>query len=110
VAREFQVARRDELDEQRAHVVELEGQRIALFLVAGELFAIDDVCMHLGGSLARGERDGMIVSCPWHGWEFDLSNGAMCQLPKLRQRCFAVREEDGHVFVALPDQDNIESE
>lgn len=103
MAREYEVARLADLPEEGGTLVELEGQRIALFKVGEALYAIDDECMHLGGSLAKGERDGLVVSCPWHGWEFDLPNGAMRQIPKLRQRCFAVREEGGRVYVALPD-------
>ena len=46
---------------------EVNGKRIALFNVEGTLYAIDETCTHLGGSLSEGELDGNEVSCPCHG-------------------------------------------
>jgi len=52
------------------------GERIvALFNVDGEFFALDGVCPHQGGPLGKGDLQGCIVTCPWHGWQFDVRNG-----------------------------------
>jgi len=48
---------------------------IALFNVDGEIFAINHVCPHRGGPLGEGRLDGAIVTCPWHGWTFDVRTG-----------------------------------
>ena len=48
---------------------------IALFNVGGEIFAINHVCPHRGGPLGEGRLDGAIVTCPWHGWTFDVRTG-----------------------------------
>ncbi len=48
---------------------------IALFNVAGQLFAINHVCPHRGGPLAEGTLTGSVVACPWHGWTFDVRTG-----------------------------------
>lgn len=48
---------------------------MALFNVGGEVFAINAVCPHRGGSLANGRLDGHVVACPRHGWTFDVRIG-----------------------------------
>lgn len=48
---------------------------MARFNVAGEVFAINAICPHRGGSLANGRLDGHILACAWHGWTFDVRTG-----------------------------------
>ena len=48
---------------------------VALFNVGGDIFAINHVCPHRGGPLADGRLDGTVVTCPWHGWTFDVRTG-----------------------------------
>jgi nitrite reductase/ring-hydroxylating ferredoxin subunit len=72
---------------------------IAVFNVDGEFFAIDDVCPHFAGSLSEGTVDGVTVSCPVHGWCFDLRDGHM---PNGRRSVvtFDVRVENEELFVS----------
>jgi nitrite reductase (NADH) small subunit len=52
------------------------GDRVvALFNVQGEFHALDGVCPHQGGPLGRGTLQGDTVTCPWHGWQFDVRSG-----------------------------------
>jgi glycine betaine catabolism B len=62
-------------------LVELEGERIALFNVDGTFYAIGDVCTHAGGPLSEGELDGETVTCPWHGAQFDVRTGEVVGPP-----------------------------
>ena len=55
----------------------VEGKGIALFNVAGTVYAIDDSCPHSGGSLFGGKLDGQTLQCPVHGLKFDLATGCM---------------------------------
>ena len=48
---------------------------VALFNVAGRLYALDGMCPHQGGPLGRGQLAGSVVTCPWHGWQFDVCTG-----------------------------------
>lgn len=50
---------------------------VAVFNVDGELYAIENSCPHQGGPLADGWLEGPLVTCPWHGWCFDLRSGKM---------------------------------
>ena len=48
---------------------------MALFNVEGQIYAINHVCPHRGGPLAEGTLAGTVVTCPWHGWTFDVTTG-----------------------------------
>lgn len=79
----------------------------------GRLYGLLDKCLHMGGPLSKGkiytaqdgdtcgqyvEQDGrLIVKCPWHGYEYDLTTGATLFDENLKLRTFTVREEDGQV-------------
>ena len=77
-------------------------QVIALFNIDGQMYAIDGVCAHSGGPLANGHVTGTRVTCPWHGWQFDVTTGTNCLNARLKQPCFKVRVEGTDVFVDLP--------
>ena len=51
------------------------GRLIAIYNVDGKFHALDGVCPHQGGPLGKGQLDGPIVTCPWHGWQFDVRTG-----------------------------------
>jgi nitrite reductase/ring-hydroxylating ferredoxin subunit len=74
---------------------------VALFNVDGELFALDGVCPHQGGPLAKGRLCGAIVTCPWHGWQFDVRDGQHQLSRTLVQPRFEVRVEGGEILVNL---------
>ena len=59
----------------RAKQVTLNSKTIALFNVGGQLYAMDDTCCHRGAPLWEGELAGTVVTCPWHGAQFDVTSG-----------------------------------
>jgi nitrite reductase/ring-hydroxylating ferredoxin subunit len=75
------VATTDEMAEQPVKCVKVDGKKIALFDVQGEIFALSDTCTHRGGPLSEGEVEGTTVTCPWHGAEFDVRTGAVLGPP-----------------------------
>ena len=75
------VATTDEMAEQPVKCIEVDGQKIALFDVQGEIFAVSDTCTHRGGPLSEGELEGTAVTCPWHGAEFDVRTGGVLGPP-----------------------------
>ncbi|MBI1312406.1 Rieske 2Fe-2S domain-containing protein [bacterium] len=77
------------------------GRIIALFNVDGEFHAIDGICAHAGGPVGNGALTGNIVTCPWHGWQYDVKTGQHCLAPTICQQLFPVTVEDGDVFVEL---------
>lgn len=75
---------------------------VALFNVNGEFFALDGICPHQGGPLGRGKLEGCIVTCPWHGWQFDVVTGQHQTSKSLVHPHFATKVEGGDVWVQLP--------
>lgn len=73
----IKVAQASAIPDQSALCVELNGQRIALFNLGGEFYAIQDACTHEGGPLSEGVIDGEAVECPWHGAIFNIRTGAV---------------------------------
>jgi nitrite reductase (NADH) small subunit len=78
------------------------GDRIvALFNVDGTIHALDGICPHQGGPLGKGQLQGCIVTCPWHGWQFDVSTGRHQTSKTLVQGKLLVKVDQGQVLVAL---------
>ena len=73
------VAKASEIPKGTGKVVEAGGKTIAIFNAEGTFYAIDNTCRHRGGPLGEGSLSGTTVTCPWHGWEYDVSSGA-CQM------------------------------
>lgn len=90
-----------DLNPGEGRVVEVEGKTLALFNVDGTFYAVDNTCLHRGGPLGEGELEGATVTCPWHGWRWDVATGAHSNNPSLRLACFPVRVEGSSVFVEL---------
>ncbi|HEY1609712.1 MAG TPA: non-heme iron oxygenase ferredoxin subunit [Paraburkholderia sp.] len=82
--------------------VQIDGQRIGLFEVDGEIFALDDICTHGHAMLSEGELDGHEIECPLHAGVFDVRSGAALCAPLTRDaRRYAVKIENDHVFVRI---------
>ena len=90
-----------ELPPGRSKEVEHEGRIYALFNVAGVISAIDGICPHQGGPLADGDLEGSCVTCPWHGWQFDVQTGKTPLGSKIKQAVYEVKVEGEDVLVAV---------
>ena len=78
------------------------GDRIvALFNVDGKFYSLDGICPHQGGPLGKGALSGCIVTCPWHGFQFDVTSGQHLTSRSLVHPTFAVKVEGGGVWVDL---------
>ena len=84
-----------------AREIVVAGKIIAIFNVDGEYFALDGMCPHQGGPLGKGKLTGCIVTCPWHGFQFDVRDGRHLTSAQLQQPKFCVKVENDHVFIEL---------
>ncbi len=82
-------------------VAEINGKSLAVFNVDGTFHAIDNTCIHRGGPLGEGEVEGSVVTCPWHGWQFNLSTGECLKNPSAKVAVYPVKVEGDHVHVLL---------
>lgn len=84
------------------HGTVINGLKLGLFLIEGEVFAVDDICTHGNARLSEGDLDGFEIECPLHAGAFDVRTGkALCSPLVKDARCHAVRIEDGALFVQL---------
>ena len=71
--------REDELVNGTSKVISVKGKDIALFKIDNRITALGNSCLHKGRLLAKGKiekkYDGFYVTCPWHGWQYNISNG-----------------------------------
>jgi nitrite reductase (NADH) small subunit len=97
------VANKSDLPPGQGMVVDVNGNRIALFNVNGEFYALDNTCPHRGGPLGEGmvDESNLTVQCPWHGWSFGLANGISPINASARVEKFEVKVEGEEVKVAL---------
>lgn len=92
------------LPRERGIRVTVGEQRIAMFRVGDDVYAIGDVCSHAEASLSEGEVFGTEVECPRHGSEFDITTGEPHSLPATRSvPTYEVAIEDGTVYLVLED-------
>jgi nitrite reductase/ring-hydroxylating ferredoxin subunit/uncharacterized membrane protein len=90
----------DDLHEGAMRRVEWKGSRILLARRDGQVYAIAEVCSHLGGPLAEGEFNGDEVKCPWHGSCFSIKDGSVIHGPATHpQPCLETRVRDGKIEV-----------
>ena len=83
--------------------ITVDGKEIIVSNVDGNYFAIDDTCTHSGASLAEGKLDGSIVTCYWHGAQFDCKNGKLIKFPaEIKDlKSYKIVIESENIFVEI---------
>ena len=91
----------DHLSENTAREVLVHGQVLAIFRTDDQLFALDGMCAHQGGPIAEGAVAAGCVTCPWHGWQYELETGIQTVNRKPLQKTFEIREREGQIEVRV---------
>ena len=94
------VSQTTDIPEGEAIGVDVGRERIAVFNYKGRFFAVSDVCPHAGGPLSQGWAEDGKVTCPWHGWTFELEPTGSTNDGLKRYRVVVDRDE---VKVEVPD-------
>lgn len=92
------VASEADCPEGSALEVVAAGRMVALYHTSDGMFATDGMCAHQGGPLGQGQLCGKIVTCPWHGWQYDVTTGKH-ELSSIHLDCFEVKVEAGRIWV-----------
>jgi 3-phenylpropionate/trans-cinnamate dioxygenase ferredoxin subunit len=99
----IEIAPASELPNGERLFIEVEGKAIVIFNIAGQLFAIGDICTHDDGPLGDGDLEGFNIVCPRHGGEFDVQTGKAVQLPAVVDiPAYPVKVADGMIQVGMP--------
>jgi 3-phenylpropionate/trans-cinnamate dioxygenase ferredoxin subunit len=93
----------DDLPNGERMFVEVDEYHMVIFNIAGNLYAIGDVCSHDYGPVGEGELDGKEIICPRHGARFDVTTGKVTALPATEDiPAYPVRVREGQIFVGVP--------
>lgn len=116
------VTNADELEDGNRIVAELEGREVGVFNVDGEYYAYTSWCAHQSGPVCEGSiggtmeaefdpetletdfrwgREGNVLRCPWHEWEYDIVSGECLSHPDIRLPSHDVRVDDGKIVVTI---------
>jgi nitrite reductase/ring-hydroxylating ferredoxin subunit len=82
-------------------VVDVDGNSVAIWNISGNFFAFQNVCPHRGGPVGEGEIEGNVITCPWHGWSFDVTTGASAVNPAARLTRYDVKVEGSDILVGI---------
>lgn len=95
------VCRRQDIPPGRGWPVQVGDLRIAVFETSGGLRAVENVCRHIGNPIDDGHVQGEVLTCPWHGWQYDLATGHHLTVFGRRSglRTFDVRAEGDDILV-----------
>ena len=78
------IAKTSAIGPGQSTVITLDNENIAIFNTGKEFYAINNTCPHQGGPLNEGTLAGEVVTCPWHGWQYDLKSGCPITTPNVR--------------------------
>jgi nitrite reductase (NADH) small subunit len=101
-AREFvTVARVEDVPPGTVRAVRAGERDVALAHVDGRFYATQNECAHLEGPLGDGALEGFVLTCPWHGWQYDVRTGENEFDRAIAVETFPVAVADGEVRVAV---------
>ena len=114
----YAVCTLNELEPGKPYVTKVNGVEIGLFLQEKRVYAVRNVCPHklapvckgtIGGTMLPTEPceyryglNGQVLKCPWHGWEFDLTNGeALFNISNRKVKTYPITVEDGQIYIEM---------
>jgi nitrite reductase (NADH) small subunit len=97
------VGRVDDFTPGRGRMVDVSGRHVALFRLGDDFYAIDNMCLHHGGPLCEGDIDNGVVTCPWHGWSYEIRTGTLVQDPRVGVSKHDVRIDGDQIAVRVTD-------
>lgn len=81
------------------------GTILVISNIDGELHAMDGICAHQGGPLGKGKLSGCTLTCPWHGWQYDVDSGRQILSEVIAQRTYPIRRQNDTIQVGLASED-----
>jgi nitrite reductase/ring-hydroxylating ferredoxin subunit len=100
--KKIKIAELSELAPGRSRQVKLLGKSYAVFNIDGSLYAVEGSCKHMKAALAAGRLEDSIVTCPMHGWQYDVKTGECLTESWAKLRTFDLKVEQNTVYILLP--------
>lgn len=96
------VSQVEEIPEGERKIIEVDSLSIGVFHHKGDWYAVRNYCLHRGGPIATGALTDDTLTCPWHGYQFNLCDGQLLMDPNASLETYAVEVRDGEVYVSVP--------
>lgn len=84
-------------------LIEIDGVSIGLFHHSGNWYALRNHCLHAGGPVAAGPLQGDTLTCPWHGFQYNVTTGELLVDPASKLEMYAVVVRDEGVYLSVPE-------
>ncbi len=98
----IEVASVDQIENGKLKVFDVNGESIILINLNGEFYAYKNQCSHMELELTDAEIEGEILTCPWHGAQFDIRTGEVVRLPASEPlEKYKIKVEDGKIFIKI---------
>jgi len=91
----------DRIKPGKALEVEVDGELIGLFNVNGTIHAASSVCPHAGGPLCDGNLQENTITCPLHGWQFEVDTGRCLRIPAMKLKTYEVKIEGNDILISV---------
>jgi 3-phenylpropionate/trans-cinnamate dioxygenase ferredoxin component len=102
----IKVAELSDLEDGEMMAIEADGEPVCLARVDGTIYAFTDNCTHISGPLNEGELDNCVLTCPWHGAQFDVRTGKVLRGPARQDiLTYPVKIEGEAILIQLPDEE-----
>jgi nitrite reductase (NADH) small subunit len=92
-------ARKDEIPTGSIREFQVDGLTVAIANVGNKFYAISNTCLHRGGPLGQGLLQGVAVTCPWHGWQYDVTSGKLVMNQAVAVKSFKIEVRGDDLWI-----------
>ena len=101
--KKMRIGRVDEIPDGERKIVHVGNMTVGIFHHKGKWYAVRNLCLHRGGPVATGMLDGDTITCPWHGFQYNITTGQLLVDPNAKLDTFEVVLENDEVHLLVPD-------
>ncbi|TDJ61178.1 MAG: Rieske (2Fe-2S) protein [Nitrospina sp.] len=96
-----QICKISDIGEGQCKTFTVDSKQIAVYNAGGQWCATENTCLHKGGSLGSGKLEGNIITCPLHGWQYDVTSGQCQNNPEAKVGTYKVQVEGDQVSLEI---------
>ncbi|MGE5073559.1 MAG: Rieske 2Fe-2S domain-containing protein [Anaerolineae bacterium] len=104
VYKDIVAAREDEIPDGERKILNVNNVSIGVFHHKGDWYALRNLCLHRGGPVCTGTLEGDTLTCPWHGFQYDVTDGHLLVDASAHLDSYHVQVRDGEVHIFVPDR------